>query len=746
MRIPPRFRLLRPELTALALLLSLGCTSRSPVSGPPSSGTSSAAPVPSVPSDGLPELAADPREKPLAEIMSALLVEKHVLRRPLDDSLSKDSFPKYIEELDGAKLLLLQEHVTALSKYSDQMDDELRNRDLVLARKGAALLGARRKVAAKLVADILSKPFDFSSTEEVETDPKKVQFCKTEAELRERWRGMLELQALERIQQMEELLENKDKPAAKDADPPAEDALSSIPKTFEGREEKARKDIATRYETRFVRLAALDPLDPAETFLNAIAAAYDPHTQYLAPAEKENFDIALSGTLEGIGAVLGEKDHYIVVEELVPGGASSEQGELGAGDLIIAVAQAGKSAINVTDMPIDKVVKMIRGPKGTIVSLTVKKPDGGMKTISITRDVIHVEATYARGAVLDLGPKNDSVGYVYLPGFYGEMGSGRPHAGERNASDNVAVLLGEFTKRKLGSVIIDLRGNGGGLLGEARDIAGLFLERGPVVQTRDSSGQIDVLGDNDPSVAFSGNVVVMVDRFSASAAEILAAALQDYERAVIVGTGPTHGKGTVQAMIDLDRLVESPPRESLGVVKLTIEQYFRVSGGSVQWKGVSPDIVLPDPASFVESGERTLFHSIPWTSVDALHYPKSHHAWTLADLSKASASRVKGDALFAKVDAFSQLLKARRDDTRESLNRKTWLEKKQKDKTTLEAADPKLKDHKPFFTLNVISDPAAPKVKDEKARKKRDSWKDDLARDPWVAESLHVMDDMAKKK
>jgi carboxyl-terminal processing protease len=738
-----------PRSVSFALLLAVftGCTSPSSVSDPRSKPTSSSVPTVPAVNDGLSELPPDPREKALAEMVATLLVEKHVLRRPLDDKLSKESFPKYIEDLDGAKLLLLEANVTALSKYQGLMDDEIKDRDLVLARKGSALVANRRKVVQKLIAELLSKPFDFNKVEEMETDAKKLGFCKTEAELRERWRQNLQLQALERIQQMEDLLENKGKTSAKDKkpDPEAEKLLGQIPVTPEAREEKARKEIATRFETRFVRLATLDPLEPAESFLNAIAAAYDPHTQYLAPADKENLDIALSGTLEGIGAVLGEKDHYIVVEELVPGGASWRDGRLGAGDLIIAVAQQGKAQVDVTDMPIDKVVKMIRGPRGTVVILTVKKPEGEIQTISITRDVVQVEATYARGAVLNVG--KTAVGYVHLPGFYGDVGNGPPRPGDRNATDDVRALLDEFQKRKLGGMIIDLRGNGGGFLTQARDISGLFLKHGPVVQTRDSAGKVTVLSDRDEAVSFDGNVVVMVDRFSASAAEILAACLQDYERAVVIGTG-THGKGTVQAVIELDRLLEQPGKDSLGVFKLTIEQYFRVNGGGVQWKGVTPDISLPDPASFIESGERTLFHSIPWTSVEALPFTKVPHPWALADLDKASKERVKKNALFTKIETFGKMVKARNDDTKESLDKKTWSAKRKASKDALEAADPKLKDQKALFTLTAIGEKTPPPdpAADKKGNKKKlDSWKDELVRDPWVFESLHVLGDMAKK-
>ncbi len=735
----------------------LGCSSAHSGSAPTSTSAAVAPPVVLTSNSELPELAADPREKTLAEAASVLLSEQHVLKKKIDDSLSKEAFPKFIEQLDGAKLILLETHVTLLGAYADKMDDELEARDLSLARKGAALIGERRKVAAMMVADILSKPLDLTAKEEIETDAEKRAFCKTDAELRDRWRGVLKLQLLERLQQMDDLLASKDKkpePGAKEKEPdPAAEAaaakaLAAIPPTFEGREEKARKELATRYETRFVRLAKSEPLEPAEEFINAIAAVYDPHTSYLAPNEKANFDIAISGTLEGIGAVLGEQDHYIAVQELVPGGASWQQGKLEAGDLILAVAQEGSEPVDVTDMPIDKVVTMIRGKKGTVVVLTVKKPEGRIDTIAIKRDVIKVEATFARGAVLSLGAKKDSVGYIYLPGFYGDIGSGKAKTGERNATDDVRALLQAFQKKSIANVIIDLRGNGGGLLTHARDISGLFIETGPVVQTRDSGGDVEVLADKDPSVSFDGNLVVMVDRFSASAAEILSGALQDYERAVVVGTGPTHGKGTVQAVIDLDRLKPTPGGDPLGIFKITTQQYYRVSGASTQLKGVVPDILLPDPASFVESGERKLFHPIPWSSVDPVQFKRSKHDWKLPDLQAKSRERASKSALFAKVEAYDALVTEKRKNTTEPVDLGSWQKRHKENKAALDAADPKLSKQKALFEVTPIGEAPTPgpsAAADKTVKKKLDAWKDDLARDPWVEEALLVLGDMAKK-
>lgn len=748
----------KPSLVVLALVTALGCGS--PRSSATTKGTNQAPSVPPpttalVVETDLPELPPDPREPILAEAATTLLAKQHVLRKPIDDALSKDAFQKLVEELDGGKLLFLDDHVKKLAKYETNIDDELRDGNLIVARKGAALVAQRRLLVAKLVKGLLEKPLDFNVNESYETDPKKRAFCNSEADLEARWRGVLKLQVLERNQQMEEIIEAKAHPkpdAKKPKDPDeakreaiAERTLGEIPATFEGREAKIRKELATRYETQFTRLQTTEKLEPAEELLNAVNAVFDPHTTYLPPAQEANFDIQMTGKLEGIGASLREQDHYIVVHDLVPGGASWQQGKLEIGDLIMSVAQDGKEPVDAIDLPIDKVVSMIRGPKGTVVVLTVKHADGRIETLSITRDVIRIEATYARGAVVRGDKKGDAVGYVYLPGFYGDVGA-RARPGERNATDDVRAILNALQKKKVTQLVLDLRGNGGGLLTHARDISGLFIPQGPVVQTRDSDGKIDVLSDTDPSVSFSGNVVVLVDRFSASAAEILAGALQDYERAVIVGTSATHGKGTVQAVLDLDRM-QPKGKEPLGLYKITVQEYFRVSGGSTQLKGVVPDILLPDPTAFIDSGERTLYHAIPWSTIRSAPFTKTPHTWKPGELASASEARVKTNQELTMVSEFAKILGARKDKTVEPLERKAFQEAKKRAKAEIENLDPKKKDRKPVIEVEALPTAGAgPAPTDEKIRQRLDRWKDDLARDVWVEECVKILGDMAKAK
>ncbi len=709
---------------------SSGKTAQGPVAS--DARTTTAPPAP--PIEPVP---ADPREQPLAHVVKELLETQHLRHRSLDDDVSRQAFGKYIERLDGGKMFLLANHVAELEVYADRIDDEMRSGDLTLARVGAARIADRRQVVAKTIDRLLAQPFDFSVDESIETDPDKMGYAKTEAELEDRWRKLLKLQVLQRIDQFEVLAKAG--------------AVKDVPKTFEAQEAKARADMDKMYDGRFSRLAKPEPLEADEAYLSAITAVYDPHTMYMAPIQKENFDIQMSGSLEGIGAVLQEDDHFIRVQEVVPGGAAWRQGDLAAGDLILSVAQAGEDPVDVADMRINQAVQMIRGPKGTVVTLTVKKPDDSVKVISITRDVVQIDAAYARGALLHLGEGHAPMGYIFLPSFYGNTRRVRGGTPERTAAEDVEALLNEFTKRKVSGVILDLRSNGGGLLDQARDIAGLFIETGPVVQARFPDGETQVLEDKDPRIQFDGEVIVMVDRFSASASEIVAGALQDYRRAAVVGT-PTHGKGTVQMLVDLDRVARNTGAP-LGVLKLTIQQFFLVDGESTQWRGVEPDVFLPDPYAHIESGERYLDRAIPWSAIEELAHRDWPAQWTAAALTAASAKRYADRPVFKRIEAWGNVLDAQRKDTVVPLKLATYQTKRDADKKAREAADPKLDEGKPRFEVSHVSyrgeKPEPPprkrkgaKAEDEAPKSRIDQWREGLARDPWLEETLYIVEDM----
>jgi carboxyl-terminal processing protease len=375
------------------------------------------------------------------------------------------------------------------------------------------------------------------------------------------------------------------------------------------------------------------------------------------------------------------------------------------------------------------VVHMVRGKKGTVVRLHVRHPTGGSETISITRDNVVVEETYARGAVL---MKNGQpYGYIHLPSFYGGKG-----AGQRTSAGDVGTLLLAMKDRKTKGGIIDIRQNGGGLLGDAIEMSGEMIDKGPVVQVQDSRGRRQTLGDDQPGTDYDGPVIILVDKFSASASEILAAAMQDYGRAVIVGAGPgTHGKGTVQTVVDLDQATGG--NLDLGVLKMTIEQFFRVNGGSTQREGVTPDIVLPDPAANIESGEKTLEHAIPWAQVPPAQHDQWHATWKIPDLAAASAARVAKTPVFGKVNETMTLLKARKSDTRIPLQRTAWETWRKKETSELEAVSPNLDKQTPKFTISIVDETT-------KADERITKWKDGLARDPWVDECISILNDMKK--
>jgi carboxyl-terminal processing protease len=738
-------------LLAFALSAGASCSGKAPASAPePASPASPVAGGPMAPATATPGDPAaappananvDPRERELCEITLEMFEKEHLLHRRIDDDVSRGAFATYLDRLDHNKLFLLKADRDVLAHHADRIDDELRAGSLDLAHDGEKTFTTRVAVVDKMVAELLSAPFDLTKDETIETDPKKYDFAATDDELRDRWRQRLELEVLERVATMEDALhpetatqgqpKGKDSSAHKAPPPPPKD----VPTTPEARQEKARTELAKSYSGRFARLAHPGALDGVSEVINAIAANYDPHTDYLPPSDKANFDIQMSGSLEGIGAVLREKDHLIEISELVPGGASWRQGGLAPGDLILSVQQSDdKEPVDVTDMRIDEVVKMIRGPKGTVVRLRIQKPTGAQDTVAITRDVVVIEEAYARGAILQRKGE-PAIGYIHLPGFYGGRGS------NRDAATDVKKLLVEMKDKKVAGVVIDIRSNGGGLLGAAVEMTGSLIDHGPVVQVRDSHDKKEVLTDDDKGTDYDGPVVVMVDKFSASASEILAAALQDYHRAVIVGT-TTHGKGTVQTLADLDRMAGT--QDDLGVMKLTIQQFFRVDGPSTQLDGVTPDVVLPDSAGYIDTRERTLEHALPASKIAAVPHDEWPGKWKVDVLAKKSLARVAKQPVLSKVAAATEVLRARVKETALPLQKDKWEARRKQEKAEFEAVSPDLDKNPAIFQVTPIGEAAEPppsgpgaKTDDRIAK-----WSASIARDPWIEESVDVLGDM----
>jgi carboxyl-terminal processing protease len=584
--------------------------------------------------------------------------ENHFSAKPIDDDLSKAAFHLYLKQLDFQKRLLLAGEVDQLRVFEDRIDDEISTGRVILAPLGARLIKNSIQRAQKIVDEVLSQPFDFTLNETYETDPEKLDFCLTEKALYDRWRSDLKFRALTRYLNLldDNGIENIDKI-------PADKQLAL--------EKEAREKVQKQYKDYFDRLLKETATDHYDRYLNAVARAFDPHTTYLPPQSKEDFDISMRGSLEGIGATLREEDGYIKVLKVIPGSAADRQGKLHANDVIIAVAEGPAEPVDVTDMRLRDAVALIRGKKGTEVRLTVRRAGHKPFVIPIVRDVVVIEESFVKSIILKDPVSGSQFGYIKIPSFYRDFEKTRNGGLGRNSTDDVKSALESLRSQKVSGVILDLRNNGGGALTDAVGVTGLFIEKGPVVQVRDGNGQNKVLYDHDPYIGYKGPLVVLVNQFSASASEIVAGALQDYGRAIIVGSEHTHGKGTVQIVMDLDKALTLRNMRQympLGALKMTTQKFYRVSGDSTQYRGVEPDIVLPDRSQYNKFGERYLDYSLPWDAIPAVDHADWPHAASLDTLMANSETRVSSHDDFKEILRMADIVADRINNTQQSLN------------------------------------------------------------------------------
>ncbi|SNR71263.1 MULTISPECIES: carboxy terminal-processing peptidase [Hymenobacter] len=604
------------------------------------------------------------KDEVLVKAMLQALTQAHYQPEKIDDTFSKRVFDLYLKRLDSSKKFLLQSDVDQLRKYQNDIDNEVLRGTHEFLDVSTQIMDQRVKDVQALYHDILSKPFDFTTDETFETEPDKSTFAANAAAQREEWRKFLKYQTMVRVSElMDEQAKKKDKPLASTSAQPSVATTSEPVRTPAQMEEEARKRVMKYFDAYFKDLQQNDANDRLATYANTIANTYDPHTEYFAPRDKETFDQAMTGRFEGIGASLQEKDGQIKVSDIIPGSASYRQGELKAGDIIIRVAQGAAEPVSVEGLRLDKAVSMIKGKKGTEVRLTVKKPDASTKVISIIRDVVVLEETFAQSATINDNGKK--IGYIKLPTFYADFNDN----GGRSSAADVKKELEKLKQENVQGVVLDLRFNGGGSLQDAVEMAGLFVDSGPVVQVRGGQGAASILNDRDPRVQYSGPLVLLVNKYSASASEILAAAMQDYKRGVIMGSASTYGKGTVQRIFDLD---DAMPAEfnnikPFGSLKLTTQKFYRINGGSTQFKGVVPDIILPDAYSYLDQGEKESDYPLKWDEITPARYRVWSGAPSIDKLKQASASRVASSASFKQLSDMVQRMVKRKDDTKVSL-------------------------------------------------------------------------------
>jgi carboxyl-terminal processing protease len=594
------------------------------------------------------------KDQVLMRSLMESLNAQHFLPKQIDDEFSKDAFRLYLERMDFNKRFLLASDVEAFKMYETRIDDETNAGTFKFFDLSYEVLQERMKEAQGYYRELLAQPFDYQADEEIELDEEKREFATTRNDLKELWRKLLKYQTLARIT---EDMEKQEKAHAEN------DTVTL--KTFDELEKSSREFLLKSNDRFFERMSKWEREDQKEVYINSIVNVYGPHTGFFPPKDKENFDISMSGQLEGIGAQLREKDGYIKVENIVPGSPSYRQGDLEEGDLIIKVAQEKEDPVDVTDMRLDDAVKLIRGKKGTVVTLTVKKLNGSIQDIAITRDIVLLEETYAKSVIVEneLGKK---VGYIRLPKFYADFNRN----GGRASAEDVRLELEKLKAEGIDGVVLDLRGNGGGSLNDAIDMTGHFIKTGPVVQVKGRYTKAEVMSDRNNAVTYDGPLVVMTNHFSASASEILAAAIQDYDRGIILGASSSFGKGTVQRFYDLDQKLDASEREfrPLGAVKVTTQKFYRINGDATQLKGVVPDILIPDQYNYIDLGEKEQDFVMPWDEIAPAIYTPWKPSYNESKIIASSEKRIKKDETMQLIDENAKRLKSQRNETLVNLN------------------------------------------------------------------------------
>jgi carboxyl-terminal processing protease len=664
------------------------------------------------------------RDKMIGYMISKQLPSMHFSDKKMDDSLSRAAFTLYLKQLDFQKRFLLQKDVDVLTTYSLMIDDELLHGNETLPQKVFELLNVRIQEVEKMVTELLAAKIDVNQKESLETDPEKLTYAADLQGLREYWRKMLKAQIFSRY--LDALTEQQTAKEKK-----SDDILWK----------EARERVVKQNKEFFHRLHQETVQDYFDRYFDAVARAFDPHTDYMPPDNKEDFDIHMRGSLEGIGAVLREEDGYIKVVSIIPGSASARQGQLEAEDIILDVTQKNGEPVEITDMRLRDAVRLIRGPKGSEVRLTVKKPDGVKVVITLIREVVQIEETFVKSTTVD-SSNGEKVGYIMIPSFYRDFEGAKNGKEARNCTEDTRKAIEELKKTGMGGLILDLRNNGGGSLVDAVDTAGLFIKSGPIVQVKNSSGAQRILSDDDPEIVFDGPLVVLVNQFSASASEIVAAALQDYGRAVIIGGKHTHGKGTVQTLVDMNENIPSlhlRTYDDLGALKVTIQKFYRVTGGSTQYKGVEPDIELPSLFQYLKSGEKYLDYSLPWDHVEPVPFVRySGKKIDLPRLIAASKQRVASDPGLQAIAAEAEKAEERSKDATISLQ----LADMKKKREEADLARKKIGSYYRKYRVEQDGDLGEDAEKGAKKGDERQKWLEEVKDDPYIGEAKRVLGDM----
>lgn len=662
-------------------------------------------------------------EKIIRNVMM-VLQEIHYSPKNIDDNFSKQIFKEYLAELDSGKDIFLASDIEALrTKFETKIDEELDLKEKATFFTTAGELYKKNLLEAEpLIAQILSKPFDFTVKETINIDPKSKDYPTDVAARTDAWRKKLKLMTIERLS---DLMNQNEK--------------AKVKKTQAELEKEAREKVGKIMSRAMEGMKKKSTTDEYfKIFINTITQAFDPHTDYFPPIDQRSFNESMSGSYFGIGAQLREEDGNIKIGPLTPGSPSEKSGELTQGDILIAVAQGDEEPTEVIGYAVQDVVKIIRGKENTEVRLTLKKADGTVKVVKLIRKKLALDGTFAKSVIIKDGDKK--VGMIYLPEFYADF----ENPNGRRCAKDVAIEIEKLKQEGVEGIILDLRNNGGGSLYDVVQMVGLFIPDGPIVQVKDRKGKIQTQGDNDKSVLWDGPLTVMVNEFSASASEIFAAAIQDYKRGIVVGSSSTFGKGTVQRQLPLNfegnKLLEE---DEYGSIKITLQKFYRVNGGSTQLNGVVPDVLLPDTYEYLKFREKDSEKALPWDEISKASF-KPTVGLDFAEPIKNSYQRIGTNPAFQAIKTNAALIDKVSDKVY-SLNLNDYKIEQKQIKDLGQKIDEALKVRDSLPTSFMEVDVANYNQTKDKEETNKNFLKI-ISKDIYVNEAVKIIADMVKSK
>lgn len=664
------------------------------------------------------------KDKLLMQLITYLLEEGHFEPKAINDDFSEGVYVRFLKQVDPFKNYFYQSDIDDFERFKTEIDDQILNQEVRFFNLVYERLIQRIQDSRAVYSQVLSAPFDYDLEETFSTDYDNKVYPASKSEMKDNWRKQLKFSTLANYY---DLVTEKDK---------EKDETDDEKKSLADLEIESREAILKSLNETASYMDDLRRDDWLSIYINTIAEEFDPHTFYFAPQDKDRFDAQMSGKYEGIGARLQKRMDEISITELISGGSAWRQNKLEVGDVILKVRQEDEiEAVNVVGMRLDDAVKLIKGPKGTNVILTLKKVDGSIEDLSIPRDEIELEETYAKTSTVK--KEGTTFGIINLPKFYVDF----EDYNNRNAASDVKKEIQRLKAEGMQGLVLDLRNNGGGSLKTVVDLGGLFIKEGPIVQVRSTGQDKEVLKDTDRSVEWDGPLVILVNELSASASEILAAAMQDYKRAIVIGSKQTYGKGTVQNIIDLNRMIRGNTNGDMGAFKFTTQKYYRINGGSTQLEGVKSDVVVPDRYSYIDIGEKDQDNPLAWDEIAPAKYTIWNNVFDYETTIQNSKNRMNSSVEIKLIDDNARWVKDMRDQSEYQLNfsaYSTAIEQKEEEAKRFD----ELSEYQTDLNFESLPYELPLMAQDSVLKINRTRWRENLSKDIYVEEAINVLSDL----